>query len=120
MRSWRRSSTGRAEALNPTRLNEARSAHQLRASAQRRLQRANRVWAEARDDEGLRNIGARRADEIELALLVHGQVLKLPTKRGTVSSSRSRVQAEASTHERAPRSPGFAPSASIAATHSAW
>ena len=28
--------------------------------------------------EGLRNIGARRADEIELALLVHGYVLKLP------------------------------------------
>ena len=28
--------------------------------------------------EGLRNIGSRRADEIELALLVHGYLLQLP------------------------------------------
>jgi hypothetical protein len=28
--------------------------------------------------EGLRNIGSRRADEIELALLLHGYFLQLP------------------------------------------
>jgi DNA-directed RNA polymerase alpha subunit len=28
--------------------------------------------------DGLRNIGSRRADEIELALLVHGYLLQLP------------------------------------------
>jgi DNA-directed RNA polymerase alpha subunit len=28
--------------------------------------------------EGLRNIGSRRVDEIELALLVHGYLLQLP------------------------------------------
>jgi hypothetical protein len=28
--------------------------------------------------EGLRNIGPRRADEIELGLLIHGYLLQLP------------------------------------------